>query len=103
MGIGGLIQNTTSKGETKVPLLGSIPGLGRLFRSDSKTAESSNLIIFITAKTVSAEGAPIEALFSSEQVRQLDMRREDLPGYRDGSDPFVKPVDPKDAKKSSKK
>ena len=103
MGIGGLIQNTTSKGETKVPLLGSIPGLGRLFRSDSKTAESSNLIIFITAKTVSAEGAPIEAIFSSEQVRQLDMRREDLPGYRDGSDPFVKPVDPKDAKKSSKK
>jgi type IV pilus assembly protein PilQ len=103
MGIGGLIQNTTSKGETKVPLLGSIPGLGRLFRSDSKTAESSNLIIFITAKTVSAEGAPIEALFSSEQVRQLDMRREDLPGYRDGSDAFVNPVDPKDAKKSSKK
>ena len=99
MGIGGLIQNTTSKGETKVPLLGSIPGLGRLFRSDSKTAESSNLIIFITAKTVSAEGAPIEALFSSEQVRQLDMRREDLPGYRDGSDPFVKPVDPKAKKK----
>ena len=99
MGIGGLIQNTTSKGETKVPLLGSIPGLGRLFRSDNKTAESSNLIIFITAKTVSAEGAPIEAIFSSEQVRLLDMRREDLPGYRDGSDPFVKPVDPKAKKK----
>jgi type IV pilus assembly protein PilQ len=99
MGIGGLIQNTTSKGETKVPVLGSIPGLGRLFRSDNKTAENSNLIIFITAKTVSAEGAPIEAIFSSEQVRQLDMRREDLPGYRDGSDPFVKPVDPKAKKK----
>lgn len=99
MGIGGLIQNTTSKGETKVPLLGSIPGLGRLFRSDTKTAESSNLIIFITAKTVSAEGAPIEAIFSSDQVRQLDMRREDMPGYRDGSDPFVKPVDPKAKKK----
>ncbi len=99
MGIGGLIQNTTTKGETKVPVLGSIPGLGRLFRSDNKTAENSNLIIFITAKTVSAEGAPIEAIFSSEQVRQLDMRREDLPGYRDGSDPFVKPVDPKAKKK----
>jgi len=28
------------------------------------------------------------------------MRREDLPGYRDGSDPFVKPVDPKAAKKT---
>ncbi len=103
MGIGGLIQDTNTKGETKVPILGSIPGIGRLFRSDTKNRESSNLIIFITAKTVSAEGAPIEAVFNSQQVRQLDMRREDLPGYRDGSDPFVKPVDPKDAKKSSSK
>jgi len=103
MGIGGLIQDTTSKGETKVPILGSIPGLGRLFRSDTKNRESSNLIIFITAKTVSAEGAPVEALFNSDQVRGLEMRREDLPGYRDGSDPFLKPVDPKDAKKSPSK
>jgi len=103
MGIGGLIQDTTSKGETKVPILGSIPGLGRLFRSDTKNRESSNLIIFITAKTVSAEGAPVEALFNSDQVRGLEMRREDLPGYRDGSDPFLKPADPKDAKKSPSK
>lgn len=99
MGIGGLISDTTTTGSTKVPLLGSIPGLGRLFRSDTKNKESSNLIIFITAKTVSAEGAPIEAVFNSQQVRQLDMRRDELPGYRDGSDPFVKPVDPKAAKK----
>jgi len=103
MGIGGLIQDTTSKGETKVPILGSIPGLGRLFRSDTKNRESSNLIIFITAKTVSAEGAPVEALFNSDQVRGLEMRREDLPGYRDGSDPFLKTADPKDAKKSPSK
>jgi len=103
MGIGGLIQDTTSKGETKVPILGSIPGLGRLFRSDTKNRESSNLIIFITAKTVSAEGAPVDALFNSDQVRGLEMRREDLPGYRDGSDPFLKPADPKDAKKSPSK
>ncbi|MBC7369533.1 MAG: secretin and TonB N-terminal domain-containing protein [Undibacterium sp.] len=103
MGIGGLIQDTTTKGEVKVPILGSIPVLGRLFRSDSKNRESSNLIIFITAKTVSAEGAPIEAVFNSDQVRQLDIRRDELPGYRDGSDPFTKPVGPQAAKKSSKK
>jgi len=100
MGIGGLIQDTSTKGETKVPILGSIPGLGRLFRSDTKNRESSNLIIFITAKTVSAEGAPVETIFNSAQVRGLDLRREDLPGYRDGTDPFVKPIDPKAAKKT---
>ena len=76
-------------GVNKVPVLGSIPLLGRLFRSDSKDSQVTNLIIFITAKTVSAEGAPIEQVFDSAQVRSLNMKREDLPGHRDGSNPFI--------------
>ena len=35
-----------------VPVLGSVPVLGRLFRSDNKNIETTNLIIFITAKTL---------------------------------------------------
>ena len=97
MGIGGLIQDTLTGATTSVPVLGSIPLLGRLFRSDSKDNETRNLIIFITAKTVSAEGAPIEQVFNSDAVRQLQMKRSDLPGFRDGSDPFV-PETPADAK-----
>lgn len=89
MGIGGLLTSQSTKGSTKVPVLGSVPLLGRLFRSDSKNTEMTNLIIFITAKTISAEGAPVEQIFDSGRVRQLDLRREDLPGYRDGSSPFV--------------
>ena len=89
MGIGGLLTTQTTNSGTKVPLLGSIPAIGRLFRSDTKNSSVTNLIIFITAKTVSAEGASTEQLFESERVRQLQMRREDLPGHRDGSDPFV--------------
>ncbi len=92
MGIGGLLQTVATKGQSKVPLLGSIPIMGRLFRSDNHNIESTNLIIFITAKTISGEGATVEQVFDSERVRQLDMRREDLPGYRDGSNPFVTPV-----------
>ena len=45
--------------------------------------------IFITAKTISAEGASVEQVFNSERVRQLKMKREDLPGYRDGSTPYL--------------
>ncbi|MBI5689644.1 MAG: secretin and TonB N-terminal domain-containing protein [Verrucomicrobia bacterium] len=89
MGIGGLLTASTSNTNNKVPLLGSVPVLGRLFRSDQKQIASTNLIIFITAKTISAEGASIEQVFDSERVRQLQLRREDLPGYRDGSSPFV--------------
>jgi type IV pilus assembly protein PilQ len=91
MGIGGLIENRVSNGQTKVPVLGSIPVLGRLFRSDSTNDTMRNLIIFITAKTVSPDGAPIEEVFDSRSVRQMQMRRDELPGYRDGSDPFLPP------------
>jgi type II secretory pathway component GspD/PulD (secretin) len=92
MGIGGLMQTATSNGSNKVPVLGSIPLVGRLFRSDAKNMDSTNLIIFITAKTLSAEGATVEQVFESGRVRELDMKREDLPGYRDGSNPFLQAI-----------
>ncbi len=95
MGIGGLLTSSSSNGGNRVPVLGAIPGLGRLFRSDNKRQEMTNLIIFITAKTLSADGAPVEKVFDSERVRGLNLRREDLPGHRDGSDPFVKDPAPK--------
>lgn len=98
MGIGGLIDQTLTNGQTKVPVLGSIPLLGRLFRSDTKNDQERNLIIFITAKTVAADGAPIEQVFDSRAVRQLQLKRSDLPGYRDGSDPFL-PEKPEPEKK----
>ncbi len=95
MAIGGLLSQQTTNGQTKVPVLGSIPVLGRLFRSDSKDSAVSNLIIFITAKTVSADGAPVEQVFESSRVRDLGLRREDMPGYRDGSSPYITdPVPP---------
>lgn len=99
MGIGGLIENSIQNTETKVPVLGSIPLLGRLFRHDAKSDQIRNLIIFITAKTVSADGAPIEEVFDSRRVRQLQLRRDELPGYRDGSDPFLPPVEAGQEKK----
>jgi type IV pilus assembly protein PilQ len=89
LGIGGLITTQSTKGNTRVPLLGSVPLIGRLFRSDSSDTATTNLVIFVTAKTLSATGAPLEQIFNSERMRQLQMRREDLPGYRDGSSPFI--------------
>ena len=89
MGIGGLLQSFSTKGGNKIPVLGNVPILGRLFRTENRNEETSNLIIFITAKTLNAQGAPVEQIFESSRVRQLEMRREDLPGYRDGSNPFI--------------
>jgi len=89
MGIGGLLQATSSNTVTKVPVLGSIPVLGRLFRSDGRQKDANNLIIFITAKTISAEGATVEQVFDSARLRGLQLRRDELPGWRDGSSPFA--------------
>jgi type II secretory pathway component GspD/PulD (secretin) len=103
MGIGGLLRSATNDSSSKIPVLGSLPLVGRLFSSKSVNKESSNLIIFITAKTISPDGAPVEQIFDSERVRDLKLRRSDLPGYRDGSDPFVKePAPPAPARSESK-
>jgi type IV pilus assembly protein PilQ len=50
--MGGLIQDEKRNGSTKVPLLGDIPGLGLLFRKESKELDRQNLTIFITPTVV---------------------------------------------------
>ena len=45
--LGGLIEDQTGGSATKVPLLGDIPLLGRLFRSTSKKDSQSVLMMFI--------------------------------------------------------
>ncbi|MBI2891721.1 MAG: type II secretion system secretin GspD [Nitrospirae bacterium] len=46
--IGGLIEDTTSVSESKVPILGDIPIIGWLFRSSKKRLLKTNLLIFLT-------------------------------------------------------
>jgi type II secretory pathway component GspD/PulD (secretin) len=89
MGIGGLISTNFNKVTNKIPFLGSIPLIGYLFKQESTNNTVDNLVIFITAKTISAEGAPVEQVFNSKEVRAFQLRRSDMPGYRDGSDPFI--------------
>jgi general secretion pathway protein D len=45
--LGGLLQDKYSGGQDKVPLLGDIPGVGALFRSDSRTRQKTNLMVFL--------------------------------------------------------
>ena len=50
--IGGLIDDTTTTDETKVPVLGDIPVLGWLFKDRSETKEKTNLYIFLTPRVI---------------------------------------------------
>lgn len=51
--LGGIYQQQVIESVTKVPWLGDIPYLGRLFRTDSKFTEKRELLIFVTPQIVS--------------------------------------------------
>src|SRR5262245_5685212 len=50
--MGGLMNDNRSKGYTKVPILGDIPGVGVAFRSSNKQRTKSNLLLFITPSII---------------------------------------------------
>ena len=50
--LGGLIQDDVTRSESKVPLLGDIPLLGRLFRSTRDTHIKRNLMVFLRPSVV---------------------------------------------------
>ena len=45
--IGGLIQDDTKNGDSKVPLLGDIPFLGNLFKYQTRNRDKTNLMVFL--------------------------------------------------------
>ena len=58
--LGGLIQDDVTINDARVPFLGSIPAIGWLFRSESKSNTKRNLLIFIRP-TVIRDGAGADA------------------------------------------
>jgi general secretion pathway protein D len=45
--LGGLIEDKFTDNKSKIPLLGDIPGIGALFRSESRTKTRTNLMVFL--------------------------------------------------------
>jgi general secretion pathway protein D len=54
--LGGLISSQTQSTKDKVPILGDVPLVGRLFQSQSKSTIKKNLMIFVTATIVDPAG-----------------------------------------------
>jgi general secretion pathway protein D len=65
--IGGLIRDKETEGSSRVPVLGSIPGLGFLFRSKSTTIEKQNLLVFLRPTVLDTRAA-----ISRETVRKFN-------------------------------
>ena len=59
--LGGLIAEDNVKSRDKVPMLGDIPFLGRLFRSESSRSTKKNLMIFVTATIIDPAGKRVHS------------------------------------------
>ncbi len=77
--IGGLIREDVQKVQDKVPLLGDIPLVGRLFRSNVDQKLKKNLIIFVSAKLIDAEGKPLRSDAEKEEVVEQLGLPDDIP------------------------
>jgi general secretion pathway protein D len=54
--LGGLIADQTTKMKDKVPVLGDLPFVGKLFRSESSMTRKKNLVIFVTPTIIDPAG-----------------------------------------------
>jgi general secretion pathway protein D len=54
--LGGLITENVTKLKDKVPMLGDLPIVGRLFRSESSSTSKKNLMIFVTPTIIDPAG-----------------------------------------------
>ena len=72
--LGGLMRDNTTTRQQKVPGLGSVPVIGRLFRSDNDSTQKSNLIIFLQP-TILRDGGAVASVTERKynQMRVLQL------------------------------
>ena len=75
--IGGLTTETESKGQSKVPVLGDLPFLGRLFTHDSESHDQRSLLVFLRPTLVRSD-VDREALMRREFLTRREGLRQEL-------------------------
>lgn len=70
--LGGMISNSDSNGATGIPFLSDIPGLGQLFKTDTKDKRRTELIVLLSATILpDASASDAAAAKISEQMREI--------------------------------
>jgi len=72
--IGGLIGNTETEVDSKIPILGDIPILGVLFKGKHTTQRKTNLLIFLTPHVI-AEPADLEEVYRIKMAQREEFIR----------------------------
>jgi general secretion pathway protein D len=96
--LGGLIQNESTKGESRVPFLGNIPLIGLLFKTRTGGSTKNNLMIFIRPKILRD---PLQAAYETDSkynyMRDQEShynQREILPLIPNVKKPILPPAPP---------
>ena len=71
--LGGLVDEDTQDSVSKVPVLGSVPILGRLFQSSSKTTVKKNLMVFLRPTIITDSQSATSA--SSDKYNYIKARQ----------------------------
>jgi len=66
--LGGLMREDVQKTEDKIPFIGDLPIVGRLFRSQAEQHLKTNLVIFVSARLINPAGEPIHNEEETEEV-----------------------------------
>ena len=69
--LGGLMREDVQKTEDRTPIIGDIPLVGRLFRTNTEQHIKRNLVIFVTARLVNPAGQPINSLEEEEETETV--------------------------------
>ncbi len=70
--LGGLMREDVQKMEDKTPIIGDIPLVGRLFRTNVDQHIKRNLIIFVTARLVNPGGQPVNQTDEDEEKEMIE-------------------------------
>ncbi len=100
--LGGLIQEEVSDSESKVPLLGDIPIIGFLFRSQNTTKTKANLMVFLRPSILrDSKDAAFVTNEKYSYLRGLESESygEDSYGLLDGAAPRLPPMEQIDRSK----
>jgi len=63
--IGGLTREEVKTVNDKIPVLGNIPFIGKLFQSNAESYQKRNLLIFVSASIVSKGGSPVREVIQN--------------------------------------
>ena len=78
MVLGGLLSEDVSRFKDKVPILGDLPLVGKLFRSEQSQTKKKNLVIFVTPTILDPAGNRLH----TEEDMPFQERQSSVPSQR---------------------